>query len=548
MIANQSGRSSAGAAGLATAAADLLHGAPGKTGAASAFAALLGQLYQPPPFAAPVLPDVTPPSVADSAVAGDAALEAQDAANAQSKTDASSGNEQKAAVDSVAPPALVPRAPRAITSAIAGSLKPVSPSIEGEARFADLKPTGSKLTSGKRADADRDTDSAGTPDAQGAATPQGASAAMLAAAMLVASTPAASDAQATDASDTPAPEQSSNATAAVGASGNSAKPTSTDVGGSATASPMVRAMTLLLDALGVTDRKANPSTDAAAQPETDKGSDSAAKAVASNSTPPGVDLNALLVDPKAALSTAAAGSKGKPEVRAEPASGAANRLPGAIVSQTQGNDNANPGQSDARDRHDSHDAHHPLHSEGRSAAPTSDQGLSGWSGTLGGAVRQGIAATESSELGRAGATAHVGRREPAATPVSTSQVTMDLDPAVGILGKIRVAVRGETVHATITTKDADAVAMGARAHELRVALEERGFSDARVTVRSTASDDAPAAVIASSVSDLKPRAADTAAGEQDRDSQQQPRGERRDQAGGDRSDTRRQRNRQEQPQ
>ncbi len=81
-----------------------------------------------------------------------------------------------------------------------------------------------------------------------------------------------------------------------------------------------------------------------------------------------------------------------------------------------------------------------------------------------------------------GAAAH----EPA-TPAKamqpSSQVTLELDPAMGA-GRVRVAIRGDTVHATIIAADGNVAALNDQVHELRRALESRGFAEAHVAVRS----------------------------------------------------------------
>jgi hypothetical protein len=67
--------------------------------------------------------------------------------------------------------------------------------------------------------------------------------------------------------------------------------------------------------------------------------------------------------------------------------------------------------------------------------------------------------------------------------VPTSQVTVVLDEALAGANRIRVALRGDVVHATIVADVAAAVALTQRLPELQRALRDRGFGDAQLSVR-----------------------------------------------------------------
>ncbi|MDZ4675837.1 MAG: flagellar hook-length control protein FliK [Gemmatimonadota bacterium] len=74
--------------------------------------------------------------------------------------------------------------------------------------------------------------------------------------------------------------------------------------------------------------------------------------------------------------------------------------------------------------------------------------------------------------------------EPPALPSQPgSQVTVILDSEIAGATRIRVALRGDVVHATIVADVAAAVTLTQRLPELQRALRDRGFSDAQLSVR-----------------------------------------------------------------
>ncbi len=72
-------------------------------------------------------------------------------------------------------------------------------------------------------------------------------------------------------------------------------------------------------------------------------------------------------------------------------------------------------------------------------------------------------------------------------PTSHATVRMDVG---GSEARVRVAVRGETVTATVTVDAADAPLLSSRIDELKQGLREQGFQEARVVIRSVESADA----------------------------------------------------------
>jgi hypothetical protein len=72
--------------------------------------------------------------------------------------------------------------------------------------------------------------------------------------------------------------------------------------------------------------------------------------------------------------------------------------------------------------------------------------------------------------------------------VSTSHATLDLALADGTTGRLRVAVRGDVVHATILADGAAAVMLERELPALRRALAERGFPEAQLAVRLPGGD------------------------------------------------------------
>jgi|CXWL01.1.fsa_nt_gi hypothetical protein len=97
------------------------------------------------------------------------------------------------------------------------------------------------------------------------------------------------------------------------------------------------------------------------------------------------------------------------------------------------------------------------------------------------------------EVAKPTATATVHRTaEPPATPLApSSQVTVELDAERTGAQRVRVAVRGDVVHATVVTDRGGADAMRPQLDELRHALEGQGFREAHVQLR-VAGDGTPA--------------------------------------------------------
>ncbi len=88
------------------------------------------------------------------------------------------------------------------------------------------------------------------------------------------------------------------------------------------------------------------------------------------------------------------------------------------------------------------------------------------------------------------ASASASTPRPATLPaVPSHQVTVVLDRGDGS-DRIRVLVRGDTVHATILTTPGEHAALTSRTDVLRQALIDRGFSEARVLVRTAAGEQA----------------------------------------------------------
>jgi hypothetical protein len=93
----------------------------------------------------------------------------------------------------------------------------------------------------------------------------------------------------------------------------------------------------------------------------------------------------------------------------------------------------------------------------------------------------------------AGVASGAQRSGPATAPEQTggnhgagglSNVTVPLDGENGRDGRLRVAVRGQSVHATIISEDSTlADRLGRNVEELHQALRERGFSEATVSVQ-----------------------------------------------------------------
>ncbi|MCL4867045.1 MAG: hypothetical protein KJZ47_14215, partial [Gemmatimonadales bacterium] len=112
--------------------------------------------------------------------------------------------------------------------------------------------------------------------------------------------------------------------------------------------------------------------------------------------------------------------------------------------------------------------------------------------------------------------------EPLPQPMgSSSQVTVVLDEALAGANRIRVALRGDVVHATIVADVAAAAALTQRLPELQRSLRDRGFSDAQLSVRVLGAESvgAPAGV--------RPEPAPTTANTGDSRSEADPRAGRR---------------------
>ncbi len=72
-------------------------------------------------------------------------------------------------------------------------------------------------------------------------------------------------------------------------------------------------------------------------------------------------------------------------------------------------------------------------------------------------------------------------------PAPGGQVTLQFGGEQGLVGRLRVSVRGAEVHARIVTSDpAAAQRMSRGLSELRHTLAQRGFTEARVTVQQSA--------------------------------------------------------------
>ena len=116
---------------------------------------------------------------------------------------------------------------------------------------------------------------------------------------------------------------------------------------------------------------------------------------------------------------------------------------------------------------------------------------------------------------------------PAAPPSPTSQVTIELDAERTGVQRVRVAVRGDVVHATLVTDRGGVEAMRPQLDDLRHALEGQGFREAHVQVRM-ASDGTPTA-IAGATAELRLRSDAPSRAPDGSSSEQQPRGRHRGQ-------------------
>ena len=74
--------------------------------------------------------------------------------------------------------------------------------------------------------------------------------------------------------------------------------------------------------------------------------------------------------------------------------------------------------------------------------------------------------------------------EPKAAPAPTAHATLELDADKTGASRIRIAVQGSQVRATITATEIGIASLDRQLPELRRSLEERGFSDIRLAVRA----------------------------------------------------------------
>lgn len=108
----------------------------------------------------------------------------------------------------------------------------------------------------------------------------------------------------------------------------------------------------------------------------------------------------------------------------------------------------------------------------------------------------------------------------------TSHVTVQLDGDTLGANRVRVAVRGDSVRATVFADEGKASSLAAHLPELRRALEEHGFADARVTIQAEAAVDRSSPIAAAAVSDdLRLRTAGASRSERG-GNEQTPRGQR----------------------
>jgi hypothetical protein len=113
--------------------------------------------------------------------------------------------------------------------------------------------------------------------------------------------------------------------------------------------------------------------------------------------------------------------------------------------------------------------------------------------------------------------------------LATSHVTVELDAEQSGAERVRVAVRGDVVHATVVTDRGGVDAMRPQLDQLRQALEGQGFREAHVQVRS-GSGDVASALPVGGVADLRPRAeASSRSADSQSSDQQQSRGRHRGQ-------------------
>lgn len=116
---------------------------------------------------------------------------------------------------------------------------------------------------------------------------------------------------------------------------------------------------------------------------------------------------------------------------------------------------------------------------------------------------------------------------PAAPPSPTSQVTVELDAEQTGAQRVRVAVRGDVVHATLVTDQRGVEALRPQLDELRHALEGQGFREAHVQVR--AAGDGSAGVVGGGSAEFRLRNDAPTRAPDGSSSEQQPRGRQRGQ-------------------
>ena len=159
--------------------------------------------------------------------------------------------------------------------------------------------------------------------------------------------------------------------------------------------------------------------------------------------------------------------------------------------------------------------------EGVEAPMTMTMARASWPG--------GEAPTPTKVVDTARPTAEVHRtmEPPATPPTPTSQVTVELDAERTGVQRVRVAVRGDVVHATLVTDRGGVEAMRPQLDDLRHALEGQGFREAHVQVRM-AGDGTPAAV-GGATAELRLRHDAPSRAPDGSSSEQQPRGRQRGQ-------------------
>lgn len=118
--------------------------------------------------------------------------------------------------------------------------------------------------------------------------------------------------------------------------------------------------------------------------------------------------------------------------------------------------------------------------------------------------------------------------EPRSAPPSpTSQVTVELDAEQTGAQRVRVAVRGDVVHATVVTDRGGVEAMRPQLDDLRHALEGQGFREAHVQLR--VATDATSAVASGGTPELRLRNEAPSRAPDGSGAEQQPRGRQRGQ-------------------